>query len=70
MDMSLRVTESCSISFSPTMTAYLALADDANLSALAIFLPMMSMSAETPDALNVAVTSAAFTLMPSVTGTT
>ena len=35
VDMSLRVTESCSISFSPTMTAYLALADDANFSASA-----------------------------------
>ena len=52
------------------MTAYLALADDANFSALAIFLPMMSMSAETPEALSMAVTSAALTLMPSVTGTT
>ena len=68
--MSLRVTESCSISLAPTMTAYLALTDDANFRALAIFLPMMSTSAETPPALSIAATSAALTLMSSVTDTT
>lgn len=63
--MSRTVTSPFSRSLAPTMTACLARADEANFSALAIFLSMMSMSAETPLALRSATISAAFGLTSS-----
>ena len=63
--MSLRVASPFSRSLAPTMTAYLALAEDANFRAFAIFLSMMSMSAETPASLRDAAMRAASSLTSS-----
>lgn len=65
VDMSLRVTSPFSRSLAPTMTAYLAQAEDADFMALAILRSIMSWSAEMPAALRSAAMAAALSLTSS-----